>query len=121
MLKRFPVKYIRDYLKKNYEKQDFCYICNGTKSLEFHHLYSVSDLFNAWCESNNIEEITSVDEIVKYREKFEEDYVWELSNENALTLCKTHHQRLHNIFGQRYSNSLVPKVKNWVQIQKEKY
>lgn len=120
MLKRFPVKYIRDYLKKRYQKTDHCYICASTDKLEFHHLYSVSELFNSWCIKNKISEITTVEEINIYREQFEKDYFWELSNDNALTLCKQHHERLHNIFGQRYDNSVVKKVKNWVEIQKEK-
>ena len=120
MLKRFPVKYIRDYIKKKYKKNDECFICNLTNTLEFHHLFSVSELFNSWCIKNSIKNITTVEEIKKYREQFELDNLWELSNENALTLCKQHHERLHNIFGQRYANSMVPKVKNWVRIQKEK-
>lgn len=121
MLKRFPVKYIRDYIKKNYQKEKECFICGKIDNLEFHHLFSVSELFNSWCNKKKIEKIESVDEINNYREIFEKDNLWELSNENALTLCKPHHERLHNIFGQRYSNSLVPKVKNWVKIQKEKF
>jgi len=88
MLKRFPVKYIRDYLKKRYQKTDNCYICGSKDKLEFHHLYSVSELFNSWCVKNNIKEINTVEEITVYREQFEEDYFWELSNDNALTLCK---------------------------------
>ena len=121
MLKRFPVKYIRDYIKKNYKKNDECFICNLAEPLDFHHLFSISELFNSWCIKNNIKNITTVEEIKRYREQFELDNLWELSNENALTLCKQHHERLHNIFGQRYSNSMVPKVKNWVKIQKEKF
>ena len=121
MLKRFPVKYIRDYIKKNYKKNDECFICNLAEPLDFHHLFSISELFNYWCIKNNIKNITTVEEIKRYREQFELDNLWELSNENALTLCKQHHERLHNIFGQRYSNSMVPKVKNWVKIQKEKF
>ena len=57
MLKRFPVKYIRDYLKKRYQKTDHCYICGKLNTLEFHHLYSVSELFNSWCVKNKISEI----------------------------------------------------------------
>ena len=44
-LKRFPVKYIRDYIKKDYKLRDECYICKATDNLELHHLYSVSQLF----------------------------------------------------------------------------
>jgi len=119
-LKRVPVKYIRDILKNKYEKNNHCYICKSTKELEFHHLYSVSELFNIWCLKNNIKEITSVEEINKHRRNFEKSFSHELSNENAFTLCKRHHERLHNIFGQRYTKDLTPKVKNWINIQREK-
>ena len=71
-------------------------------------------------DKNNIKEITSVEEINKHRRNFEKSFSHELSNENAYTLCKRHHERLHNIFGQRYTKDLTPKVKNWINIQREK-
>ena len=60
-LKRFPVKYIRDYIKKDYKIRDMCYICGSTEKLELHHLYSVSQLFEKWCTVNKIRDIQDVD------------------------------------------------------------
>ena len=55
------------------------------------------------------------------RVDFAEDEKEALSNDNLYTLCKKHHVRLHNLYGQRYSNHLVPKIKNWLEIQREKH
>ena len=43
-LKRFPIKYIRDFIKKDYKLKDECYICGDSNKLELHHLFSVSEL-----------------------------------------------------------------------------
>lgn len=120
-LKRLPLKYIRDYIKKDYKIRDCCYICGSTEALELHHLYSVSELFNSWCDKNKIRSVTTEEQILELRILFASEFENELSHVNLLTLCSNHHKRLHNIYGQRYPNHLVPKVKNWLDIQKEKY
>lgn len=120
-LRRIPIKYIRDYIKKDYKLKDECYICKCTNSLELHHMYSISQLFETWCVKNNIQSVDSVDLIKDIRVRFYEDEQEKLSNINLYTLCKTHHERLHNIYGQRYSNSMAPKIINWLTIQKEKH
>lgn len=122
-LKRIPVKYIRDYIKKEYKLKDCCYICNSTKNLELHHLFSVSQLFNDWCLKNKIDNtsISDVQIMNNIRENFSKDEKERLSNEHLYTLCKVHHERLHNIYGQRYSNSMVPKILNWINIQRDKH
>ena len=119
-LKRFPIKYIRDYIKKDYKIRDECFICGTKENLELHHLFSVSQLFNDWCLKNKVTEIDSVEKITSLREIFAVDCMESLDHHNLYTLCKTHHQRLHNIYGQNYSNHLVPKIKNWLEIQKDK-
>lgn len=120
-LKRLPLKYIRDYIKKDYKLRDYCYICGCTESLEMHHLYSVSELFNNWCSENKIIDITSEEQMLKLRVLFAEECSESLSHKNLFTLCSNHHKRLHNLYGQRYPNYLVPKVRNWLDIQKEKH
>ena len=120
-LKRLPIKYIRDFIKKDYKLRDECFVCNSTEFLELHHLFSVSELFKRWRETNKINEISSVDEIKDLRVKFAEDCKDQLSHENLFTLCSTHHKQLHNLYGQTYSNHLVPKIKNWLEIQKAKH
>ena len=118
-LKRFPIKYIRDYIKKDYKLKDKCYICGSKEKLELHHLFSVSQLFEQWCSENKVTEIDTVEKITSLREIFAVDCKESLDHHNLYTLCKTHHQRLHNIYGQNYSNHLVPKIKNWLEIQKD--
>ena len=120
-LKRFPIKYIRDYIKKDYKLKDECFICGTTNTLELHHLYSVSELFSKWCISKKIKSIESVDLINKLRIEFSEDEKDLLSNKNLFTLCKNHHIRLHTIYGQTYANHLVHKIKNWLLVQREKH
>jgi len=119
-LKRVPTKYVRDVIKKNYRKKSSCYICNKKSNLELHHMYSLSELFHTWLEKNNLDK-DDVNVIRTSRYNFMVDHKEELDDRNCLTLCKAHHERLHNIYGQTYSNSMVPKIKNWVKIQKEKY
>ena len=119
-LKRFPIKYIRDYIKKDYKLKDKCYICGSKEKLELHHLFSVSQLFEQWCSENKVTEIDTVEKITSLSEIFAVDCKESLDHHNLYTLCKTHHQRLHNIYGQNYSNHLVPKIKNWLEIQKDK-
>lgn len=119
-LRRIPIKYIRDYIKKDYKLRDECYICKCKDNLELHHMYSISQLFENWCNKNNIREVTSVDSIKEIRIKFYEDEFARLSNDNLYTLCKTHHERLHNIYGQRYDNFIAPKIIKWIELQREK-
>ena len=119
MLRREPVKTIRDYLKKDYKTKTKCYICGSKDNLELHHLYGVSELFNRWCEKNSIKNITSTEQVEELRIIFAEDLAEELSNIYLYTLCKTHHTKLHNIYGQRYSNSKVTKIKKWIDLQRE--
>jgi hypothetical protein len=119
-LKRFPVKYIRDYIKKDYKIRDMCYICGSTEKLELHHLYSVSQLFEKWCTVNKIRDIQDVDVIKQLRVTFAEDCKEDLGNDNLFTLCDKHHKQLHNLYGQKYSNHLVSKIRNWLETQKAK-
>lgn len=119
-LKRFPVKYIRDYIKKDYKLRDECYICGTKEDLELHHLYSVSQLFEKWCNKNGVKHIEEVSVIKELRVTFAEDCKEDLGHDNLFTLCGKHHKQLHNIYGQKYSNHLVPKIKNWLGTQKAK-
>ncbi len=119
-LKRFPIKYVRDFIKKDYKLRDECYICGCSDKLELHHLFSVSELFRRWCVDNKIYSIDTVEEITEYRVKFSEDCAEKLSHDNLYTLCSKHHKHLHTVYGQTYSNHLTPKIKNWLDIQRLK-
>lgn len=120
-LKREVIKMVRDYLKKNYKSRDCCYICGKTDTLELHHLYSVSELFNVWLDKNNIRINNTVEQMLELRVIFAADNAASLSNDNLYSLCEHHHRRLHNLYGQRYSNAMVPKVRTWIEIQKSKF
>ena len=119
-LRRIPIKYIRDYIKKDYKPRDECYVCKCKNKLELHHMYSISQLFEVWCSKNAISEVDSVDVIKDIRVKFYNDEFDKLNNENLYTLCKVHHERLHNIYGQRYTNNMAPKIIKWLELQREK-
>ena len=119
-LKRFPIKYIRDFIKKDYKLRDECFICGSKEKLELHHLLSISELFNKWCFKNKINAIDDVDYIKKLRIEFAKDCEEELSHKHLFTLCSLHHKQLHSIYGQTYSNHLAPKIKNLLDIQKAK-
>ena len=84
-------------------------------------MYSLSELFNTWLDKNKIKEVTTVEEITKLRVIFAEDCKDKLSNDNLVTLCSTHHKKLHSIYGQRYPNFKVSRVINWLAIQKDKH
>jgi len=120
-LKRYSLKYVRDYIKADYKLKSSCYVCGATKNLELHHLYSLSQLFWEWCQSKHVKAVTSVEQIKSLRVIFKKERREELSNIHLLTLCRWHHQRLHNLFGQRYQNHLVPKIRNWLEVQRDKY
>jgi len=119
-LQRESVKYIRDYIKKSYKTKDCCFICDSKEKLELHHIYSLSDLFSSWCKENNIKDITTSDEIKELRVRFQKDTEEKLSNDNLYTLCKKHHLKLHNIYGQAYSLFTAEKVKRWLLKMKDK-
>jgi hypothetical protein len=120
-LKRYHVKYIRDYMKNDYKAKDCCLICGAVENLELHHLYCVSELFSAWCDKNKIRSIDTVDEILRLRVTFVEDHKEQLHNDNLYTLCKKHHTQLHAIYGRSYSPNLSLKVKNWIEVQRNKH
>lgn len=119
-LTKYPVKIVREYIKKDYKPRDCCYICGAKENLELHHLYSLSETWNTWLTDQKIKHLESDEQVKQLRIKFAEDCAEQLSNEHLITLCKKHHLALHTVYGQRYSNYLVPKIKNWVEIQKDK-
>ena len=120
-LKREVIKMVRDFIKKDYKPKECCYICGSLDSIELHHLYGVSELFNTWVEKNKIRLDNTVEQIKELRVTFAQDNAEALGNDNLYNLCKKHHTNLHSIYGQRYSNSMGLKVKNWIEIQRSKY
>lgn len=120
-LRREPIKYLRDFLKKDYQGQGCCYICGIDQNLDLHHMYGLSELFNSWREKNSFPEVTTVKQIEEYRVLFADAEKEKLSNKYLYTLCQIHHKKLHNLYGQRYPNYKVKKILRWLDIQKDKY
>ena len=118
-LKRDLVKYVRDKAKSKYKKGTQCFICGETENLDFHHFYGMTELLDTWLKRNKIT-IKSADEIMEIRKNFIEEFTNEIYNE-AATLCKAHHQRLHSIYGKRPKLVTAKKQKRWVGKQREKH
>ena len=102
-LKRDLVKYVRDKAKSKYKKDTQCYICGSTENLDFHHFYGLTELLESWMKEQFIEEMKN------------EVY------EHAVTLCHTHHLRLHGIYGKRPKLITAKKQQHWVNVQRDKY
>ena len=118
-LKRDLVKYVRDKAKSKYNKGTECYICGSQENLDFHHFYGLTELLEVWLKKNKIT-ITSEDEILGVREQFiEEEH--EKLYDNAVTLCHSHHLRLHGIYGKRPTLITAKKQQHWVEIQRNKH
>ena len=115
-LKRDVVKYVRDKAKSKYEKGTSCEICRETEQLDFHHFYSLTPLLNQWLAKNkhNPEYIQSL------RDDFIEEHSAELYDD-TVTLCHTHHLKLHSIYGKDPALGTAKKQMRWVEIQREKH
>ena len=118
-LKRDLVKYVRDKAKSGYKKETQCYICGETERLEFHHFYGMTELLESWLKKRKLT-ITSADEIMSLREIFIKEHYNEIYYE-AATLCKSHHMRLHSIYGKRPKLVTALKQQRWVGKQRIKH
>lgn len=117
---RLPVKWLRDGIKSKYKDREPCFICGAQENIELHHIYSISDLWNLWIRKNGIK-ISSDADVLDNRAQFELDNEEYLSNENLYSLCKSHHQRLHQIYGKSYSMYMGNKVREWIHKQRDKH
>jgi len=118
-LKRDEIKYIRDLSKSSYKKDTECYICGKTDELQFHHFYSLTELWNKFKQKAKFN-IESVEDILEWREAFKSAHHIQIYEE-TVTLCKYHHMdRLHKIYGKSPSLSTAPKQKRWCDIRREK-
>lgn len=115
-LKRYPIKYIRDKAKSGYKKGTECYICGTTENLDFHHFYSLSPLLTKWVKANKV----LPEDVLDFRDKFIEEHQYELY-EAAVTICHTHHLKLHSIYGKDPSLVTAKKQQRWVDIQRDKH
>lgn len=117
--KRLPVKWIRDFNKRRYNKGDTCAICGTKENIEFHHYYSLTLLFAEWLKKKGLT-VTTDEDVLAIREEFSNDHQKELFDE-AVDLCKEHHALLHKIYGITPSLFTAYKQKRWVGIQAAKF
>ena len=118
-LKRDLVKYVRDKAKAKYLKGTECFICGSNENLDFHHYYGLTELLDIWLRKNN-NIISTAEEIMDVRDTFIEEHMAELYDE-AVTLCHTHHLKLHSIYGKRPKLVTALKQKRWVGKQRDKH
>ena len=117
-LKRDEIKYVRDRAKARYPKGTECAICTTDENLEFHHYSSLTLLWAKWLNENAIS-IKDVDDVMFHRDTFIAEHERELFDD-AVTLCASHHQKLHSLYGAKPGLYTAGKQKNWVQIQRSK-
>lgn len=112
---RDTVKLIRDRAKSRYKKEKKCRICEIATELDFHHYYSLSPLLHNWIKVNKLRP----EDVLEFRDDFIESHIAELY-EYTVTLCHSHHLRLHSVYGRNPRLSTALKQKRWVEIQREK-
>lgn len=118
-LKRDPIKHVRDKAKSRYAKGTECYICGTTEKLDFHHFYTLTPLFNKWLKANKIT-ISSDEDVLEVRDRFILEHEKELYDD-TVTICHTHHMKLHSVYGKDPPLTTAEKQKRWVGIQREKH
>lgn len=116
--RRDPIKHIRDKAKSNYKRDTKCRICASTQELDFHHYYSLTELFEKWVDKKG-HDISTDEKVIGIRDLFIEEHKTELYEE-TVTLCHPHHMKLHSIYGKRPLLHTANKQSRWVGIQREK-
>lgn len=117
-LKRDPTKYIRDGVKANYVKKDYCEICDTNEDIELHHYHSVSYLLEKYAKEQGIS-LSSEESVLAMREAFYEAH-WHELVEDTVSLCNHHHVTLHKIYGQKPLLHTANKQRVWVKKQYDK-
>lgn len=116
--KRVATKHIRDGIKANYSKKDYCEICGTDENLELHHYHTVSLLLKDYAKENGIP-ISTDQEVLDMRDGFYKKY-WHELVEDTVTLCNHHHIKLHKIYSQEPALHTTDKQRKWVSSQAEK-
>jgi len=114
---RLFVKMIRDKTRKSLSKADVCWVTGQVGQLEIHHMYTMSALVSDYLRKHNIT-ITD-DNKLEVRDAIIKDEYNRLHEQ--VVLSKTIHAKLHSIFGTKYPNYIVPKVRLWLERQKDSY
>ncbi len=118
-LRRYQIKTVRDKAKAAYKKDDHCHICDTTEELQLHHYHGLQDLWTMWCRKNKIK-IESTEDVEAHRDLFIAQHHDELYNE-VVTLCKTHHMELHQVFGKSPSFGSAKAQNKWVTMKRKRW
>lgn len=119
MIKRLPIKHIRDKAKSAYEKKDHCFICYGVENLELHHFTPLTRLFELWCRKKKLK-IETDEDVLAIRDQFiaeNHEAIYDL----VVTLCKIHHAKLHSVYGKSPALPTAKAQAKWVEKQRVKY
>jgi len=116
MLKREIVKYIRDRAKNRYPKKVSCEICSTDANLQLHHYNSVSELAHRYVDKTGVNE----SDVLDWRDEFISSHSAELYTD-VVTLCKKHHNMLHDIYGQHPELRTAKLQKKWVATRRDKF
>ena len=114
---RLFVKMVRDKTRVKLESSGICYVSGVTEGVEIHHMHTLSALVNKYLTVNDID-LNKCDK-VKVRQDFIDSHQEEIQDQ--VVLHKDIHKKLHIIFGLKYPEHLVPKVRRWLEKQKAKY
>lgn len=118
-LKRYSLKVIRDGAKSAYQKDDHCHICDTEEELQLHHFTSLSILWENWCRRNKVK-IHYMEDVLAVRARFIEENHDQLYFD-VVTLCKTHHQNLHELFGKAPALGTAKAQRKWVEVRRSKW
>jgi hypothetical protein len=117
--KRESIKWVRDLAKSAYEKQPCCYICDVTENLELHHTNGMQNMWEAWIRKNGYSDDTD-EQVKELRQQFIDEHHHQIYIE-VFTLCKSHHRKLHSVYGKSPPLSTAKKQVKWVELQKAKF
>lgn len=117
-LKRDPVKYIRDGVKANYQRKDYCEICGVTEDIELHHYHTVSFILEKYAKEKGLA-LTTKEQVLAMRDDFYKEH-WHELVEDTVSLCNYHHTTLHKIYGQKPLLHTADKQRIWVKKQYDK-
>ena len=112
------IKKVRAKSKNRYYrlKDNKCFVCGSNKNLELHHILPLAEIVKNYLstiDTGGKSDAELVYLIVKdCNEIFDKN--------NVVTLCRTHHYYLHNLFGLTYSEKQAKKVKNYLIKQRSK-
>jgi hypothetical protein len=76
----------------------------------------MTPLFNKWLGGRKV---LTDDDVIEVRDAFIAEHHKEVY-EDTVTLCHTHHLKLHSIYGKDPALSTATKQMNWVEIQRGK-